>query len=1500
MQSRVVWRSLPALAVLVAVMKMSLLAGALQLTYVVLVRVMQILVLLAGSGSFWWFLRSYQLQLEQEQSDQLAKKLNYYQRYRARSSTTGGVGATAITSPRSSTGVLGAGFQLKAMKRLPLAAHLRTTWSLPPEICEEITVFVNTAVREYVSYWFSPVSPNEDFPNDAKFLLADMFGAFIARVIDMDSSQALTLIAKSIELFRLHLGWFRETYAQLSEEHPDVFAGEDSPANLQKRQEHIAALVQRSHFLHPGCVASPLPAAATVTSPSAAGKKNATDSAEVLYLRHMATQILGQLKPELASQYDTNIFVSIAMNFIRESMVFKGLKPAFEYALPRYSNEAVVSWLQSLPDDSDEYSAPMSPTVQPVSPSGQESAPTKRLHLTKSFIYKASKRAENSEATFQAVVEAAEAAAAAGAEEARLSGRRSSIGEVAPFESYDWKDAHTATFASSSSPLKKSHFGRPKVGSPRTKLSTQKVNEFGHHQLEELKHMKANIENSLNNSLHKVKRRLRNLSHDSSSNQSPATRMMKRPGKLLQKLRRNEVGIDTSIHLSPVTSVEGSVSSSVLVSDSDNVATKVTKEMVVQDRVVLLLDKTTTNYLKLYHERAEMRSSTRSRELYEFLSALEDFFMLGFRDTDEDNDTTSSQTPQGSISKEHEERESLLSPSSRSCASDGSNQYYWNYLAQDRPETPFLNAHYQFVANQCPQCCDNESFSSTRGIQWIMVAVEKGMLWEYITALYLNRRLTEQFYDEEYAILRSNKLMERVLKSLLPLSKARVMFDFPSLLGRKSDMEEEFGVSPSTTQRTVNSARVVESVWEVERYVPIHGWTKTQDKKWNELPSSEWVWETEWVLEGISDTETDPGACWEYAKTFEDRFHEKEKKFDSVRRRKWIRKRRQLPPVLISSMQSSCVSTAGIGKSKAVKRLELRDSETVGSVFDVTTRSSMTRRRSSFSFDSKSDQVEPAETVLALSDTGSGTEGRTSSFKKKRRSLASLTRSSATIIRRKGQIMTSLKGLAVIDDLLGDFNAVDDDDDDDTLCFRCLKSLATNRRSTASAFNTCQSCHQRVCAACHDFFAFLVFPPPLETSKKEQVCGSCYERLVSKYKLKIEAHVGKYLVKDRDHPDANSTISSPTGSSVLPSNTSRSRPSAGSDLDFSATCTSANASNMKYEITVQLKDDNSYGWSVIKTFHDFELLERTLYEKAKKQEKKHGAGCHACHLKGVDYMEMHSVKPCLKALPVSSMTYDKRIYVLEEFLQHMLACDTLCQSLVVQKFLLLDNANNIPGASLIAGNENTDSSLAAASGAVHIDNGKWKKGRWIAPETNSKETKMRILQKLEVSLFTVLSEVFEFDGIGMVRRHLFSMSRSFIKAFLNASHFRRLERKYLSFTDAKRMAGLLHSFRLYMFPDPTLPPPPIPPAVLSPSEMQTLRQRCLDAILESFPSPVVSIFGEASSENAALKLHEFLQHEVFMKNLLFSIADEVLLHIFPDTTTFKPKRAARREGSTSN
>lgn len=1579
----------------------------LRVTLWTVTRVLQVIVLLVGSGSFWWVLRSYQLQKEQELLDQALLKFKYYNRYRSRvgSGNFSSGGDNALSAPTSGGSITDAGFQLRVLKRLPIVAHLRTSWNLPPDICDEIATLVQSIVRDYVTYWFQAISPNEEFPNDVKFLLADLLGAVTSRVLEIDSSQALTMVAKSLELLRLHLGWFREAYAQLADEYPAVFEGDESDSNLLKRQEYVTAFVQRSPFVHPGCVATGAPPSATPTAVGHSnGKKNTSENAEAAYLRHVATQLLTQLRPQLGQQQGANVFVSIAMNLLREVTAFKILKPLSEYSQPRYANEIVLSCLQSIVDGKD--------VVGPISPSMSSSGngvgmvqtlTLNKLRSTSSFLYKASRRSgEQAEAAFQAVVEAVASAASSAA--AGAAGAAEMV-----FEGEDWADTSnpfafgSAVFTASSGGSTSERKAMPSIFTLDDRLNVSKAakmmnprglipggllshkmpgeNSRISSHMDDLKNAKANIGSSLNSSIGKVKRRFRTLgSHQMEPISTPplstgtgaAARMIRKPGQLFQKAwKRGESGVASPTSslddgaVTPTGSRNSAHSMSSLnpllspMSDEEEMTPRMANETMkmalVRDRVLVHFEKAVANYTKMFDECPEMRSSARSRELYDLLSALEDVFMLGFRNHDstspsfeDENDNKEepstpplspnvrrrSSLPVTKVDPTYPRRDSVSTNTGSDSDEDAEDsQYYWDYLARDRPGAESFNTHWRLVASQCPSCSPNEAFVTTRGVQWLLGALAKGSLGTFCAELYTHSDVTELFY-ESFALLFDGTLMESVVRTLSHLDQLKVCFDEPTsiLVGLHSDTHQDLGISPSNQWRSRSGTspsapvRVLERVWETERYVPINGWVKATDKRRNELPSSEWVWEDDWALENAGNGESPdgetPNSSWEYAKSFDDNYHEKEKKFDSVRRRQWIRRRYQLPPVLalasppipqdafkVSSPLATSTVPNGLGRAKLLKhRFNALKLDKKNNKAPIAKMSLLRRRSKSFDKEMPDSPIRNSTLGVIDSDDFHHMSTKTSAFIKARVSIPSLRRgiSNKSIKSSVSEAQSVSTQLSMDDDPVTLYD--DDEDDDENLCFRCLKALPASK----SGVGTCQSCHQRVCASCLNFYAFLVYPPPLETSKKSRVCGNCYDRLVNKYKLRVEAHVGKYLIKERERDMDTFSLSTLNGNPAYGSPPS---PTGGSgshlgDSTLSALSPSINrAGSTKVEITVKIKDDGAYAWSVIKSFHEFEVLEKQLAEKLKKQEKRCGVGCQACHLRGVDYMEMISVKPSLKTVAAATLTYEKRVHVLEQFLQQLLACDTLCQSSVVQKFLLLANAY---GTSVTASNssmsgwetgESPTSPTASSSsavgvlgnatgsggaGGVLVENGKWKKGKWIAPDANSKETKMRVLQKIEVSLFAVLGEVFEFDGIGMVRRQIFSMTRSFIKAFLGASHFRMLERQFLSFTDPKKLSGWIGDLRLYIFPDPD----EASAAPLPPPDMHVLRKDCLEAILASFPSKALSLFGDTACENAALKLHEFLQHEVFVKNLLFSITDELLIHLFPDSATFKGKKAS--------
>ncbi|CAI5708638.1 unnamed protein product [Hyaloperonospora brassicae] len=1580
-------------------------------------RLLQVVMLFVGGGAFWWVLRSYQMQKEQELLDHALLKFQFYRKYRNNRSSS--------SSNRLDT----ESQQTLVRKRRSVVAHLRTSWHLPSELCDAIAALVQLLVQDYVDGWFREVSLDSDFSTDVKLLLADLLGALASRVLQIDPSQALTIFAKSLELLRLHLGWFREVYAQLADEYPAVFEGDENDANLRKRQMYVAAFVQNSSFVHPGCVSTEVSASESRPGQECGGKKKTGNDASDAYLRHVAMQVLTHLKPQLEQEQDTNVFVSMAVNLLREVAVFKILKPLSEYSRPRYTNEIVVSCFRAVVDNKV-VAVPMSPGITSLGNGvGKVPAMTlNKLRSTSSILYKASRRSgEHAEAAFQAVVEAvASAASSAAAGAAEM-----------VHEGDDWNDLASnpfafgsAVFSASSSSVIGGRKAVPSIFGLDDRLSVAKTarmmnprgllpggllshkmtisenSRTSTHMDGLMMNAKSNIGSSLNSSIGKVKKRFRTLGNHQmdplstpplSASAGAAARMIRKPGQLFQKAWKRsdsatslrscsfDGGVSTPTSQNRIRSRTRTLDSlNPLVSpicngDEEETASRIlsrsTGIAAVRERIVTYLEKAVADYTKMHDECPGMRSSTRSRELYDLLSAMENVLMLGFRghdSEDEDGNRQPSTPPLSPVvrrcASEAMTSDELASPLRESvdadgyCFSDGEahdDQYYWEFLARDRPAAAMLNAHWRFVMSDCPICIPSESFISTRGVQWLLAAIAKGSLGTLCAQLYAHSDVTELFY-EDFALLLDKSFADSVLQTLHQLDRLDVSLDVYAFLNNQSSTDHEPGVSPSHQWQSgaeMSSSApdcVLERAWETERHVPANGWVKTTDKRWQELSSSEWIWEEDWRLENSGhDSEESPdseatGPSWEYARSFEDEFHEDENEFDRVRRRRWVRRRRHLsagiPPSSlptspkdtgVSSPLASFAVTNRVDKTRKQEQrssASSREQKKNGGVKSV-----MESRLKSFGRVVIDTSTRHSTLGMADLDDLQRASTKTLAFMKARASIPSLRRGISSInMKSPTSDAQSLTAKQSIDENLAVLHG-EDRREGETFCSRCLTALSFCKASEC----TCGSCHERVCASCLNFYAFVVYPPPLESSKKARVCGICYDRLVSKYKLQVETHVSKYRAKEceRETRDTSgldafgcSTENGSNGafyhslSSVNGGSFSEGTGSSAATGEASCFVSpTAGQDDQNFDITVQVNGNSAYAWNVVRTFHDFEVLEKQLHDELEKQEVKHGMECRACHLNGVDYTEMTGIRPSPRTIAVVALTYEKRLYIAEHFLQQLLACDTLCQSPVVQQFLLLSNAFGTPhatgnsslsvqetddtldGISMLANGNPTSPSAASSTGYSALDNmagsrgeadgvegtlddnGTWRRERKVSADANSKATKMRVLQQIEVSLFAVLGEVFEFDGIGVVRRQIFSMTRSFIKAFLGASHFRMLERQLLSFTDPQKLSGWISDLRLYLFPDPCSTD--VARAHPAPN-MQVLRKECLEAILSSFPSKALSLFGDTACENAALKLHEFLQHEVFVKNLLFSITDELLLHLFPYSTTFQGKTAS--------
>ncbi|RHY33675.1 hypothetical protein DYB32_002024 [Aphanomyces invadans] len=287
-------------------------------------------------------------------------------------------------------------------------------------------------------------------------------------------------------------------------------------------------------------------------------------------------------------------------------------------------------------------------------------------------------------------------------------------------------------------------------------------------------------------------------------------------------------------------------------------------------------------------------SSGRTRELHGLVSSLEEVLLFGYNGADPASPTTAASPTLPTV-----------------------DESYWTYLRQRRAQTSFWNDRVKLVQSlPAPRASDGHF--SPRGVQWLLLALEEGELWEYFTAMAVDASVTNVFY-EPYAVLRDKELRTDLLASLFRLNGFRITLHLQTLGHDRLTLSNNL---QTIENHPFGVTCVVEEAWESERYLPLQGWTKSSDKRKRDderLPTSEWVWDGPWTLEGHPEADTDGGDSddnasplgrdppardnnrgWLYSKTSKNvGFHAKESRLDCVRRRKWLRHRKTLPFVIV-------------------------------------------------------------------------------------------------------------------------------------------------------------------------------------------------------------------------------------------------------------------------------------------------------------------------------------------------------------------------------------------------------------------------------------------------------------------------------------------------------------------------------------------------------------------------------------------------------------------------
>ena len=152
------------------------------------------------------------------------------------------------------------------------------------------------------------------------------------------------------------------------------------------------------------------------------------------------------------------------------------------------------------------------------------------------------------------------------------------------------------------------------------------------------------------------------------------------------------------------------------------------------------------------------------------------------------------------------------------------------------------------------------------------------------------------------------------------------------------------------------------------------------------------------------------------------------------------------------------------------------------------------------------------------------------------------------------------------------------------------------------------------------------------------------------------------------------------------------------------------------------------------------------------------------------------------------------------------------------------------------------------------------------------------LSDIEVSIFGLISEVFDLSSQSWLRKNIISLSRTFIKIILTQSTIKTAVDYYRKATTPEKVSSLVKWFRDLFWPNDVFT---VPDAIDPPEQDQwDQRQQLLKEMQAKFPVALAGVIGRNSSRRGIKKLHEFMQYPVLLKSLTMTVLDCLLKETF--------------------
>jgi trimeric autotransporter adhesin len=154
------------------------------------------------------------------------------------------------------------------------------------------------------------------------------------------------------------------------------------------------------------------------------------------------------------------------------------------------------------------------------------------------------------------------------------------------------------------------------------------------------------------------------------------------------------------------------------------------------------------------------------------------------------------------------------------------------------------------------------------------------------------------------------------------------------------------------------------------------------------------------------------------------------------------------------------------------------------------------------------------------------------------------------------------------------------------------------------------------------------------------------------------------------------------------------------------------------------------------------------------------------------------------------------------------------------------------------------------------------------------------LQRSEARFFALVSEVFDLESSGWLRRQAVGATRTLLKLLYHGTAANKVAAAYQNAISVTSVAGQLHHLaHNVLWPGGVLR---TSQPARSWAEQRASREEARAALLLALtPTALTSLLGRDAAEGGIVKLHDFLQIPVLVRSLTYTLFDLLLARVFP-------------------